>query len=290
MNYMVKITESAYPALFQAADKASIYSQKKNFAYLRAYITMLIGAVFFSYQLSESIIGNICALLLFMLSLFILIVLQLTKPSEATYMTRSLAESVKTLSWKWMMHTKPYQKENHEKEFLHNLNILVEMSNYNKTFVKSETNLDKTISKEMKEIRNMSFENRKQSYLEQRIKEQYKWYVSKSNYNKRMGELWFWCSVVLNIAAIVIILFRMENIYYPLHLGIVVSSTTAVLTWYQSKRFNELSIAYNQTAYEIGLIISEANSITTEEALSSYVQNSENAISREHTNWYARKV
>jgi hypothetical protein len=253
---------------------------------------MLIGSVFVSYQWPESVYGTIISLIFFMVAFYIIIVWRVTKPLENTYMTRSLAESIKTISWKWMMCTKPYQIVENEKKFLDDLKFLLSMSLYKKNLLNdySATELNKTITEEMRQVRKMPFEQRKQCYLEQRIMEQLKWYVSKSEYNKKMGDRWFWCSFLLNSAAIVILFLRIGGLYYTLHLEVIVTSTSAALAWFQSKRFNELSTAYTQTAYEIGLIISEADTITTEEALSNYVLSSENAISREHTQWYARKV
>ena len=64
---------------------------------------------------------------------------------------------------------------------------------------------------------------------------------------------------------------------------------SSILTWLQAKKHNELSSSYSLTAHEIILIKSEVNRIENEIDFSEYIMNCENAFSREHTQWFARK-
>ena len=61
------------------------------------------------------------------------------------------------------------------------------------------------------------------------------------------------------------------------------------LGWIQAKRFSELSASYALAAFEISLIKLQSGSIKTDEDLSRFVGDTENAFSREHTQWVARK-
>ena len=84
----------------------------------------------------------------------------------------------------------------------------------------------------------------------------------------------------------------MYNIYdsnAKLPVEVIAVAASSVLTWLQTKKHNELSSSYSLTAHEIILIKSEINRIETEENLSEYIMNCENAFSREHTQWFARK-
>jgi len=47
--------------------------------------------------------------------------------------------------------------------------------------------------------------------------------------------------------------------------------------------------SYALASYEINLILNQINSVNTESEFSKYVDDSENAFSREHTQWIARK-
>lgn len=67
------------------------------------------------------------------------------------------------------------------------------------------------------------------------------------------------------------------------------TAASAVLTWVQAKKYNELNSSYALAAHEIVLIKGEAVSVQDESHLSEFVVNSESAFSREHTQWVARK-
>ncbi|MGY8905810.1 MAG: SLATT domain-containing protein [Pseudomonadales bacterium] len=69
----------------------------------------------------------------------------------------------------------------------------------------------------------------------------------------------------------------------------VATGASAVLTWLQAKKHNELNSSHSLAAHEIVLIKSEAESVESEKSLSDFVVNSESAFSREHTQWSARK-
>jgi hypothetical protein len=75
--------------------------------------------------------------------------------------------------------------------------------------------------------------------------------------------------------------------YFPT--DILIAIAASLLTWMQAKRFSELSASYALTANEIGIVREQADDLVSDGTLSSFVGDSENAFSREHTQWVARK-
>ena len=75
--------------------------------------------------------------------------------------------------------------------------------------------------------------------------------------------------------------------YWPTDL--LGSCAAALLAWIQAKRFGELSTSYNLAAHEIALIRERAADIREEREFSIFVGDAENAFSREHTHWAARR-
>lgn len=73
----------------------------------------------------------------------------------------------------------------------------------------------------------------------------------------------------------------------PIDVAAVIASS--ILGWMQIKRYDELASAYGLTANEIGIIKSRYISVRTQDDLSAFVSDSENAFSREHTQWAARR-
>ena len=89
--------------------------------------------------------------------------------------------------------------------------------------------------------------------------------------------------------AVFMLLYRIKEPGASLPIEVIATAASAVLTWLQAKKHNELNSSYSLAAHEIVLIKSESTSITTDNQLSDFVVNSEAAFSREHTQWIAIK-
>ena len=84
-------------------------------------------------------------------------------------------------------------------------------------------------------------------------------------------------------------LVKISNPSLMLPIEVIAFLAGAALTWTQMKKFRELATTYGLTAHEITLVKGEAVNIADDLHFSEYVLNSENAFSREHTQWVARK-
>ena len=139
-------------------------------------------------------------------------------------------------------------------------------------------------------IRQLPMEERMAHYVESRISEQRRWYAKKSAYNKRMAPRFFIALIVTNA---VTVCFAIGKVRFPSAscwpTDVLVALALGLLSWIQTKRYSELAGSYALAAHEIGLIKEQSGSIRTEEQLSSFVGDAENAFSREHTQWVARK-
>lgn len=292
---MINIEDKDLPGLYQSADSSSIIEQKKYFNGVFWYLLLLIIAALFAYFANDypNPIFKIISTVLFLSTLFIMIWLRVSKPDDIWYNGRAVAESVKTRSWRWMMRTDPYLDcENIEivrRSFVNDLKAIL---NQNESLIGKlgiSASVKDPISDIMISVRSMELKERFDIYRKLRITNQELWYAKKAKFNKRKAKLWFWTTVGLHALAILLLL---VNIYEPklkLPIEVVAVGASSVLTWLQSKKYNELSSSYSLTAHEIVLIKSETTEIETEEDFSDYVINCENAFSREHTQWIARK-
>jgi len=283
---MFSISDSLYPELFQAADKLAIDTQKKYFLYLRLYLVLLLSAAIISYQWQETLFGDFSICFLFLIALCIFFFLQLKMPDSIWFEARVVAESIKTLIWRWMMHATPYQDENDEHRIHQDLKeIIAQHKELASVFLASiETN--EIITQKMNQIRNMKCSERKDYYMQYRIKDQHSWYVRKSEYNRTKGNNWFWISICLHALAIIFLGIRIFAFQYQFPIEIFATAAIFIHTWLQAKKSNQLGIAYSLTANEIATFLSEAESVQTEDKLSNFVVNSENAFSRKHTQYF----
>ena len=84
----------------------------------------------------------------------------------------------------------------------------------------------------------------------------------------------------------------LDAIYELKYLPIGFCSTIAasLISWLESKKYNELANAYSFTVSDIILLKETSHeNINNQDELSSYVIDCEAAFSREHVDWLARK-
>lgn len=286
--------ESDYPALYQAADKASLEAQSAFLNCIKGYaILSAAGAGLATYGI-ESREAAIIAAILFCGGLFITVLLALKKYEHIWYRARAIAESIKTSSWRFVTRAEPYAEGRSlietKREFINVLRrILNEHKDLAHTFGGSFAE-SAQITERMLALRTLSLEERVQKYREHRINEQKLWYAGKSSLNKKLGRNWFIALAALQGAAILFTLLRIaypEWRFWPTEVFAVAAAST--LGWIQVKRFRELNAAYAVAAHEIGLASAELGDITSEEEFSQFVGDTENAFSREHTQWAARR-
>lgn len=291
----MKFEDNDLPGLFQSADTASIREQKKFFNGIFWYLTLLIVAALFAFFADDypNPIFKIASTVLFLLTLFIMIWLRISRPDDIWYNGRAVAESVKTRSWRWMMRAEPYNDcDNIEIVRKHFVNDLKTILKQNESLIGKlgiSASVEEPISKRMIEVRKLNLTDRFNFYRKERISNQAIWYTNKSKFNKKRAKIWFWTTVSLHALAIFLLLYNIYAPHVKLPIEVIAVASSSVLTWLQTKKHNELSSSYSLTAHEIVLIKSETNRIETEEDLSEYIMNCENAFSREHTQWFARK-
>lgn len=288
------IKEEDFPALYKSADSASLKAQSAYFNALKCYLILLIIAALVSFSYPADVYAAIASASLFLITLGILIWLKVQKPEDTWYNGRAVAESVKTRTWRWMMRAEPYESdgpnERVQKEFLNDLKAILNQNRSLSHEVEWTPDLGEAISGAMIDIRSRPWEKRLEVYVSERIDNQSLWYSKKSQLNKRLSKQWFVVSIVLHSLAILLLLYRIKEPSASLPIEVVATAASAVLTWVQAKKHNELNSSYALAAHEIVLIKGESVSVTAENHLSEFIINSESAFSREHTQWVARKI
>ena len=290
----LELNGNTLPGLYQSADKASLKAQSSYYLWLKSYLFLLVLAAFVSFYWSKDVYGAIASASLFLITLGILVALRITRPDDLWYNNRAVAESVKTRAWRWCMRSEPYKDYDNvelvSKQFINDQKAILKQNRSLSESLEAGAGVKDPISETMRAIRSLSTEERLNIYKKQRIDNQANWYALKSRYNKRKAKQWFWLSVFFHAVAIGMLLYRIKDPVLGLPVGVVATATGAVLTWLQAKKHNELNSSYSLAAHEIVLIKGAALSIKSEKDLSDFVLDSENAFSREHTQWIARKA
>jgi hypothetical protein len=289
----VNFDSSDLPGLYHSADEASLAAQGKYLLALKAYMFFLVLASLVAYFATDSANTAIASATLFLVSIGITIWLNVKKPEDIWYNGRAVAESVKTRAWRWMMKAEPYDKTPEydiaSKEFIADLKQILEQNRSLGEAIGEGESVKEPITKNMQAIREMPFNERAAVYKKHRVDEQALWYWRKTKYNKKMAAIWFSVMIAFHALAIILLLFKIKSPTLKLPVEVVAVCASSVLGWLQTKKHKELSASYALTAQEISLIRGEASYVNSEDSLSGFVIDSENAFSREHTQWFARK-
>ena len=261
---------------------------------MRVYSALSIAGAGLALYGIESISAAVMAAVFFIAGLGISVLMSVRKFESTWYRARAIAESVKTASWRFMMCAEPFANmadtAADKKAFTYLVRTIMLDHKDLAHDLSGSLAEGEQITSAMINTRSLPLAERMQIYREHRIDNQRTWYAQKSNTNKTLGNRWFWVSVGLQAAAVLFVVLRIAEPtfkYWPTEMFVV--AATSVFGWMQTKRFRELAAAYGLAAHEIGLARSQLDDISTEQAFSEYVGDTENAFSREHTQWAARK-
>ena len=286
-----------YPELFQVSDYAS---GKAQGAYTRAVLLQLLFVTLAAFAGALALggvaarISAISAAIFLLVSVIVSYIIRMKQWERKWFDTRAIAESVKTLTWRYMMGASPFSDkaaQDADKDFVKYLksikgalpNVIIYLTTFP---VKGGGE----ITDEMSRIRDLSVEERKRIYLEGRVINQRNWYKAKSQYNGRCNNDWFWTVFGIQITAILIAIGIAVQPGWPYNpVGPLTTVIVSIVAWTYLKRHHELLESYAMAAHELAEIEDIAADVIDKDGLAEFVVNAEGAMSREHTMWYARR-
>jgi hypothetical protein len=295
---LAAITDRDLPALFRAADRSSLDSQKKYLRFVRAnLVVVVLAAIVASWADSSpglriplAAVGAAALLTGLALTLFVF----QTKPDKNWFGARAVAESVKTLAWRYMSGAEPFGRSLSEADadarFLQQLQEVLRERSAIGAALGGPDSADPQITETMRRIRSLALEERRNVYLVDRIRDQRSWYAGKAAASARSSARWLLAIGVSQLAGAVAAIaligwpdpaFKTASVFAAL--------AAALIAWLQTRQHRALAQAYGMAAHELGLIESRARHVSSEEEFSSFVADAENAMSREHTMWVARR-
>lgn len=283
--------EQDFPALYRSANGLSLDSQTHFFRALKVHLVMLVVAAVLSIISIPHWSVAVLQLIALLGALGCSIYLFSRRPDRLWYAGRAVAESIKTVTWRYVCRAEPFQGNDlsARNDFHLTLKAIVEQ---NREICQSLTNhLDgDQFTPVMEDMRSKSLAERRVTYAESRIKDQLTWYAKKAAFNRRMSKSFFCALIATNSVAVIFAILRIvftNQSFWPT--DVFVAAAASLLSWMQAKRFSELAASYALTAHEISLIKEQSLTPNTDEKFSAFVGDTENAFSREHTQWVARK-
>ncbi len=287
-----------FPQIYRSADDASQSGQRWYVTWFAInLVLLLLGAfvgslVFTGFQAKQTV--QVLAAIFFFVALGTTIVLGTFRWERVWYSGRAVAESAKSLTWKFVCGADPFPLELDSKEAVARFtSALQELLNENKHLAPVLSTQDTggdQVTEFMTGTRGSATGVRRDVYLSQRVNEQQAWYSNESGKNRRRRNVWFALLIlfqsIAGIAAILLAIFPL----FPWRAPAVFSTlASAAVAWGQLKRYQELAQAYALAAQELSLNAARGAYVTTDEELARFVNDAETAISREHSMWVARR-
>jgi hypothetical protein len=281
------------PALFISADAGAIFAQKRYFRLVQGQIACLLLATLAA-TLDAALDGQ--AWLAYVsigafMGLAILRIYQRWSGYETQwYEGRAGAESLKTLTWRYTVGVEPFELElsavDADRLFLRRIQeSLASLSP--QLFIRGGEIRDQ-ITPAMRQMRAASFDVRRESYLVGRVEDQAVWYVTKAQSADVKGRWWDFGFLVACGLAVVLGLLRITGAMEVNIISIAAIAAAVIATWVGVRRYAETARTYSYAAQELLAVRSELPGIGPDE-WSQFVDDAENAISKEHTLWIASR-
>jgi hypothetical protein len=294
----LKFAGDDYPALFRAADRASTSAQKKYVRLTGGILALLVsgaGLTATSTLLdSHKSFFAVTSVVLLAVSLALSTYLKFQAPERTWYGGRAIAESVKSMAWRYMTGTAPYpinvEASQVDTHFISDLESILKERRHLAFDFGGEFSDKPQISDRMRDLRAASLSERRDAYASERIADQKQWYGSNARRNRQAKNRYF---VAVWLAQLLALLSAIALVEWPDSrtklTGLFTSLASTLIAWIQVKQHQELAQSYAIAELELGFIEEGAKYVRSEDELSRYVTDSEKAISREHMLWIARR-
>lgn len=212
-----------------------------------------------------------------------------TRADEKWWNGRAGAESAKTISWKFLVGGDPFAVDNPQAE-VELATRLAEIASKVAKLVPVSVS-QTPVTDEMKVVRHQSLDERVSLYLNERIRGQMAWYSIKSDVNVAQGKRWSFAAITAQAAALVLGIVGASNDWSFDFVGVFSAATASAVAWAAVKQFEVLGRSYAVASNELSSIEARINSQPWEErSWATFVNEAEEAISREHTSWQASRA
>ncbi|GAA3017207.1 DUF4231 domain-containing protein [Kitasatospora albolonga] len=301
------------PELFWTADSSSLQGQRRAVSLSRWGLVLLVVAAF-----AGSADGTLPAWLAAAAYLFTVALAAVAgrqNPQGLWYEGRAAAESVKTLSWKYAVRADAYQpppKTLPDAERLYDVQLGGILGQFGTSraipqLARVQAELQSwrgplagrparhpQITDSMRQLREQPLSVRREVYIRERVKTQREWYRAKARSCTNATRWADLLGVVLPLGGLVLAVLRALGEFSFDALGAVSAVAASVAAWAQLRQYRPQAAAYSIAASELAVIEAQLSQLPldtpdAEETWARLARDAEDAISREHTTWQARR-
>ncbi|WP_425860720.1 DUF4231 domain-containing protein [Arthrobacter sp. TWP1-1] len=211
------------------------------------------------------------------------------QPEKNWYDGRAVAESAKTLAWRYAVGADPFPasmaRAVAEDLFRERMSSVADQVSDRIVFESAHA----VITPRMDELRQSSFEDRRVVYVEGRTLDQHRWYSRKARENRHRANIWRFLLIVAEVAAVSLAIGQVFGAWDVDLAGLLAAVIGAGTAWVAVKQFSPLASAYSVATKELALQEVKLRTVS-EELWPLMAADAEEAISREHTTWVASRT
>lgn len=284
------LSDRDLPGVWVDADAKSNASQRQA---SRTIIARMVGALIaagggaLGWRNEAVDVGGYLIVLGFAVALIAEVVGWQLKSAPAWHKSRAVAESEKTLSWRFAVAAAPFPPTLSTDEALALLRTRTHRLLVDSDLVLSSPHA--VVSQPMLALRASGFEERRHAYLTERLTSQQQWYARKAQLNASRARMWRIGLILIEVTAIGCGAVRIMGAWSVDVAGFLAAFLGAGTTWLGFRQHDQLAAAYRIAANELALARQSIAS-ATEVEWPAVVADAEDAISREHTMWSASRT
>jgi hypothetical protein len=274
------------PVVFRSSDSASLDGQRNYIRGTKLRLVLAVAAaVCGALDQRAAVVGLV---VVFVLTICAEVWLLTERPEQSWYDGRALAESTKTLAWRFAVGGAPFPADlprpDAHRRFQRRLGELLREAPVSSLAPVGSI----AVTDAMNTLRSRSFADRKEAYLRHRIEDQQRWYTAKAASNVRNARRWRFVLIGVEGLGLTAAVLRLLELFTFDLAGILAAVLGAGSAWLAVRQHETLGRAYTFAATELS-VIHERLAHADEETWAGEVSDAEEAISREHTMWRASR-
>ncbi|MEU8125480.1 DUF4231 domain-containing protein [Spirillospora sp. NPDC049024] len=285
------------PALFTSADRNSLIGQRRALSTVRTRLALLVVAAVagtFGWHAGPMDVAGFVGAVALGGTLVTEVYLLTARPERMWYDGRAVAESVKSLAWRFAVGGNPVAHRRPpligvdtgaRDMLLRRFGSLIREMGDLHLIPRTEGIVQITAA--MQRARELPLAERQRLYLRGRVLDQQRWYAAKAAWNERQAVNWQVALATAEAAGLAGAVLKAASVLSVDTLGIFSALTAAGPAWLQTKQHHNLARAYAVASQELADIAAMAERAFTEREWAEFAADAEDAISREHRLWRA---
>jgi hypothetical protein len=279
------MSEDHFPDFFRQADEHSDRWQRLYLGSERAQLVSLLAAA----AASAVGLGSVAVVVFFAIAIAAQVFRLSMRPDQKWWNGRAGAESAKTAAWRYVVGGLPFDLENS--------NADVDLAGRVSDIASEVADLvpvssaGSPVTSEMREMRSRPLPERISIYHRERIQGQQTWYSSKSRWNAKRATRWSIATIAAQGLGLILGILAAVNDWQLDPIGFLSALSAAAVAWMAVKQYEILARSYAVASNELGTIDVQIQARSwNEEDWATFVNEAEEAISREHTSWRASRA